>query len=1192
MLVQTVAGAASTPAVGPAAPAARIGTVPSAPSGAKALTSPPPTTALNVDVVLQPRDPAALTQFATEVSTPGSALYRHYLAPGQFPSVFGPTDATIAAVETALRAEGLQPGTISADHLSIPVAATTGQLSHAFSIGFQRYQLAGGRVAYANTAAPLIPGSAAGLVQGVVGLDDLQVPQPLGLLPSPQAPTTASTPQVVTGGPQPCTAAIDAAPPWHAYTADQLASAYRFSSLYGAGDLGAGQTVALYELAPNLTSDINAYQLCYGTSASVSYVTVDSGAGAESDNSVEPVLDIEEIIGLAPRANIVVYQGPDTGTGAWDTVNKIVSQDVAKVISISWGLCELAGYGAYYDEENILFQEAAAQGQSIFASAGDTGSEDCLEESESDTALAVDDPASQPYVTGVGGTTLSALGPPPTETVWNAGGGGISMSWPMPSYQSSAPASLHVINANSSGLPCGAPTGKYCREVPDVSADADPYTGYLIYYTGTGTYGDEWQGIGGTSAAAPQWAALMALINADSACAGTPIGFANPALYTVAGSSSYSSALHDITVGNNDYRGTNRGLYPAETGFDMASGLGTPNAGVLAGLLCALRSALPPSVTTSTASSVTASGATLNGTVNPNAYATTYQFQYGTSTSYGTTTTSTGAGSGISAVAATAVLAGLSPSTIYDFRLVATNANGTTDGSKGTFTTPAAPLPVVSGLSPATGPVAGGTAVTITGANFTGATVVDFGTTAATSLAVVSSTSITATSPAELAGTANVTVTTSSGTSVMSLAGQFSYWSTTGSVYTALLPFRLLDTRSSGPALGPGQTRTLQVTSVTGPQSQSVPSTAQSVVLNVTAISGTAGTYLTVYPTGSSLPTASNLNVPAQTNQANLVVVALGTGGEVSIYNSLGSINVAVDVEGYFAAPGSGSTTPGLFHPISPLRICDTRSGADTACSGSALGAGEWTKVVVSGCPTGDPSCTASVPTDATTAAVALNLTAVSGTQGTYLSVVPPNSGDSCPTGAPSFSNLNVNAQTNLPNRVIVPVGPDQDVCVYNSLGTINFILDVSGWFGDGIETSQGAYYYAIGPTRICDTRSAASVGYSTECSGDPLSPGGTLTIPVAGADGLPSAGGTTPPVAVIANVTAVSGTSFTYFTLYPADVALPIASDLNVGAYQNSPNLVIVQLATTGSNAGTVDLFNDLGAIDAIVDVAGWFQT
>jgi hypothetical protein len=1162
--------------------------------GAGALTSPPPTTALNVDVVLQPRDPVAFARFAAEVSTPGSPLYQHYLAPGQFPSLFGPTEATITAVETALRAEGLQPGPISSDHLSIPVASTAGQLAKAFSIGFRRYQLPGGRIAYANTAAPLIPGSVAGAVRGVIGLDDLQVSQPLGLVTSPQASTAASTPQVVTGGPQPCAAATLASSEWGSYTGDQLASAYQFSSLYGAGDLGIGQTVALYELAPNLTSDISAYQSCYGTSASVSYVTVDGGAGAESDNSAEPVLDIEEIIGLAPRANIRVYQGPDTGTGAWDTYNAIISQDAAKVISVSWGLCELAGDEAYYDAENALFQEAAAQGQSIFAAAGDTGSEDCLRSSESDTSLAVMDPASQPYVTGVGGTTLSVLGPPPTETVWNeaahgagAGGGGISMNWPMPSYQANAASSLHVINTNSSGLPCGAATGKYCREVPDVSADADPYTGYLIYYTGTGTYSDGWQGMGGTSAAAPQWAALMALINADSVCAGKAIGFANPALYAVAGSSSYSSAFHDITVGNNDYTGTNGDLYPAGTGFDMASGLGTPNAGALAGLLCAMRGALPPSVTTSTASSVTPSGATLNGMVNPNAYATTYQFQYGTSTSYGTTTTSTGAGSGTSAVAATAPLTGLSPSTIYDFRLVATNANGTTDGSEGTFTTPAVPLPVVSGVSPATGPVAGGTALTITGDNFNGATVVDFGTTAATSFAVVSSTSITAKSPAELAGTANVTVTTPSGTSTTSSADQFSYWSPTGSVYTALLPFRLLDTRSSGPALRPGQTRTLQVTSVTGPQSQSVPSTAQSVVLNVTAISGTTGTYLTVFPAGGAVPNASNLNVGANTNQANLVVVALGTGGEVSIYNSLGSINVAVDVEGYFAAPGSGSTTPGLFHPISPLRICDTRSGAGTACSGSALGAGEWTKVVVSGCPTGDPSCTASVPTDVTAAAVALNLTAVSGTSFTYLGVVPPNDSDQCPSGAPAFSNLNVNAQTNLPNRVIVPLGPDQDVCVYNSLGSINFILDVNGWFGDGSEASQGAYYYAIVPTRICDTRS----GTGTECSGSSLTAGDSLTVPVAGVRGLPAARGSAPPVAVIANVTAVSGSSFTYFTLYPSDVSLPNASDLNVGAYQNTPNLAIIQLAITGDNAGDVNLFNDLGTINAIVDVAGWFQ-
>jgi len=413
----------------------------------------------------------------------------------------------------------------------------------------------------------------------------------------------------------------------------------------------------------------------------------------------------------------------------------------------------------------------------------------------------------------------------------------------------------------------------------------------------------------------------------------------------------------------------------------------------------------------------------------------------------------------------------------------------------------------------------------------------------------------------------------------------------TGTAYTALQPFRICDTRtgtgtecSSDGVLGQGGTMTFQVSGI-----DSVPSGAQSVVLNVTAISGTAGTFLTVFPAGNAVPTASNLNVSAQTNQANLVVVPLGSGGQVSIYNSLGSINVAVDVQGYFAA-ASGSSVPGLFHPITPLRICDTRTGSGTACSGSALGQGLWTKVVVSGCPTGDPSCTGSVPTtDA--AAVAVNLTAVSGSSPTYLSVVPPNGGDACPSGTPAFSNLNVNAQTNLPNRVIVPLSPDQDVCVYNSLGSINFILDINGWFGNGSESAPGAHFYAVAPTRICDTRSVASVGYTTECSGTSLGPGGTRIIPVAGADGFPTPGGSSPPLAVIANVTAVSGSSETYFTLYPANVSLPTASDLNVNANQNTPNLVIVQLATTGGNAGAVDLYNSLGTINAVVDVAGWFQ-
>ncbi len=421
--------------------------------------------------------------------------------------------------------------------------------------------------------------------------------------------------------------------------------------------------------------------------------------------------------------------------------------------------------------------------------------------------------------------------------------------------------------------------------------------------------------------------------------------------------------------------------------------------------------------------------------------------------------------------------------------------------------------------------------------------------------------------------------------------------------YDPLTPFRVCDTRqgSGTPCSGttadnliePDQSLGVQITGITGPQGQTVPEDADAVVLNVTAINGSAGTYLTVYPTGGSPSTTSNLNVPIGVNQANLAVVPLGGGGQVSIYNSAGAINVAVDVEGYFAPPSGASAVSGLFHPMPPLRICDTRAGTGTGCSGTPLGAGQWTRVVLYGCPTGgNPSCPAAIPSNGTAEAVALNLTAVSGTAFTYLSVVPPSSGDSCPSGAPSFSNLNVNAQTNLPNRVIVPLGPAQDVCVYNSLGSINFILDLNGWFGTGAESIPGAYFHPVAPVRLCDTRGAASTGYSTECTGSGLGTGQSLEVSVAGVDKLPQATSSYPPVAVVANVTAVSGTNGTYFTVYPAgETSPPTASDLNVGPQQNTPNLVIAQLGGSGPGAGAVDLYNDLGTINAIVDVQGWFQ-
>jgi hypothetical protein len=425
-----------------------------------------------------------------------------------------------------------------------------------------------------------------------------------------------------------------------------------------------------------------------------------------------------------------------------------------------------------------------------------------------------------------------------------------------------------------------------------------------------------------------------------------------------------------------------------------------------------------------------------------------------------------------------------------------------------------------------------------------------------------------------------------------------------GEAYTALTPFRLCDTRrgtgtecsgtSTDNLLGQGQTMTVQVTGVPGPAAQVVPASAAAVVLDLTAVSGTAATFLATFPAGTPLPVASNLNVQARTNQANLVVVPLGSGGKVSIYNSLGTINLLLDVQGYFAPP-SGTSPSGLFHPIPPLRICDTRRGTGTECSGinadAPLGPGQWLKVILSGTPPGAPSGTPSVPSNGTAASVAFNLGAVSGTSDTFLAITPPNSSDACPSGTPSASNLNVNARTNLDNRVVSPIGPQQDVCIYNSLGSINLTIDVNGWFGNGSETTAGAQFYPIAPTRLCDTRSAATMGYATECSGSPLQPGTILPVQVSGVDGIPAASSTPPPVAVVANLTAVSGTSITYFTLDPSDGARPTASDLNTDAAQNTANLTIVQLSVGGTAPGNVDLYNNLGTINAILDVSGWFQ-
>jgi subtilase family serine protease len=568
---------------------AQIGSVPRLPAGARRLGAVPAELPLRLTVALEPSDPAALESLATEVSTPGSPDYGDYLSVPDFARRFGPTAAQIEAVAGAFQADGLEVGEVAANHLTLPVSGSAEQVEQALASPLTEVHLAGGRTAYANQAPPTLPAGIARYVQGVVGLDNLALPRPQ--LAGSSSPAPSPSPQVVTGGPQPCAEAAELGQ-FGGLTADQIANAYQFSGLYGAGDQGAGQAIALVELQPYSPSDIGIYQACYGTNAAVTPVNVDGGPEPSTDDS-EAALDIEQVVGLAPQAAVLVYQAPnDRANAQADVISAIVSEDRAKVISSSWAICEQLAVPAVSELENTLLQEAAVQGQSFFASTGDTGSSGCLRNDPSEDGLAVQDPSSQPFATAVGGTSLVQTGPPPAETVWNDGspeagatGGGPSFEWTMPSYQSGASPALGVINANS--RLCAAST--YCREVPDVSADADPVTGYVIRAD------DEWVQAGGTSASAPLWAALAALTNAQPSCRGRTIGFANPALYAIAGAA-YPANFHDVTsgslfsgaAGNDVFSDT--GPYPVTPGYDMTTGLGTPVGPALAASLCAFAS--------------------------------------------------------------------------------------------------------------------------------------------------------------------------------------------------------------------------------------------------------------------------------------------------------------------------------------------------------------------------------------------------------------------------------------------------------------------------------------------------------------------------------------------------------------------------------------------------------------------------
>jgi kumamolisin len=451
---------------------------------------------------------------------------------GEFGEHAGAAPADLERLRAFARQYGLREIGADAHRRVLHLSGAPRALERAFGVTLGQYQLSDGRGPFVGVGhAPTLPPEA----MAVLGLDRRPVARVRSLRPK-------ATPSVT-------------------YTPLQLGALYGFP----AGSDGSGETVAIIELGGGFSSsDLAKYFAGLGIAKppTVTAVSVAGGSnqpGGEADGEV--MLDIEVIGALAPGAAIVVYFAPNTDQGFYEAISQAAHDSTNKpsVMSISWGGPEDGWTGPSRTAMQSALEDAAALAVTVTVAAGDSGSSD----GESDGKPHVDFPASSPFALGCGGTRLTASGAAiASEVVWNetqtgegASGGGVSVEFALPEWQ------------QKSAVP-KAPNGSAGRGVPDVAGNADPLTGYQVLVDGQSEV------IGGTSAVAPLWAALIARCNQKL---GAPLGDVHPALYQIG-----ESAFRDITQGNN-------GAYQAAVGWDACTGLGSPRGDALLSALAALK---------------------------------------------------------------------------------------------------------------------------------------------------------------------------------------------------------------------------------------------------------------------------------------------------------------------------------------------------------------------------------------------------------------------------------------------------------------------------------------------------------------------------------------------------------------------------------------------------------------------------
>ena len=579
---------------------------------------------VSVTLVLGLHNQDALEKFIYSTVTRGSPSFHRFLTTAQFADRYGATAGEIAEVQAFLKQHGLTQVELLPNHLAVKVSGTIGQFNAAFHTSIHDYRASDGSTFHQPNATPTVPAALAGTLVVASGLSSearYHSHRVSAILPPQQGPSAnalakGAAPATTCAGNPTATCTVGE------FTVGDVANRYNINPLYRLGVNGKGSTVGIATLADFIPADAYAYWSAIGLSVKpdrITQVHVDGGGPLSGPaGSGETSLDVEQSGGVAPWADIIVYDAPNTDAGFFDVFNRAVSDNKVDSLSVSWGSPEIFYFpqlngGVDFTDELLAFHqvflEAAAQGISMFATSGDSGAYDTvrgLGGSLTDPVpppLTADAPGSDPYITTAGGTTVpfsfSFSGGPTAsiskESVWGwdyiskyfqtnfgvditgevfsvGGGGGVSVFWPLPRYQQFT-SGIRKSEKNQTlflpafGINYTLPGNYRGRNVPDISLNADPESGYSFVSSldGPGLLTFE----GGTSFVAPQLNGISALLKQSTR---GRVGLWNPQVYALQNIFGYGpfSAFSDIRAGDNWF-------YNGVNGYDPGAGIGTLN---------------------------------------------------------------------------------------------------------------------------------------------------------------------------------------------------------------------------------------------------------------------------------------------------------------------------------------------------------------------------------------------------------------------------------------------------------------------------------------------------------------------------------------------------------------------------------------------------------------------------------------